>query len=395
LFFWVSRMIMLGLELTGEVPFREVHMHGLVRDAERQKMSKTKGNVIDPIEVIDKFGTDALRVALLISAATGADIALKIDRIEAGRGFANKLWNASRLLFMNMQRSGVTGWKPCPPATVRFSATEDIWIAERLQHAIDTSNRALKLHRYHEAAQAAWDFVWREFCDWYLEVKKLRFEEASGINKHWEAALTVYETMLRMLHPVMPFITEELWQRLAITEHGPKSISLAVYPTEFAAAIDPEAIRRFSLLQEIVTAARELRTDNKLDPKAMLNATLFPHAFEFEAADLSAISSIARLHLGQQRGSVAGGAGPVRSTPEFDLQIHAAAQKTQTGPEARTRLEKENAGQQKALDSLARQLEDENFLSKAPPKVIEGMRAKQAEYRAQIEKNRKLLEGLD
>jgi valyl-tRNA synthetase len=394
LFFWVSRMIMLGLEMTGEVPFREVHMHGLVRDAERQKMSKTRGNVVDPLEIIDRFGTDAFRVALLISAATGADIALKIDRIEAGRAFANKLWNASRLLFMNMDRSGISDWKPRAGGTVPFRATEDIWIASRLRHAIETINRALKVHRYHEAAQTVWEFVWNEFCDWYLEVKKRRFREGSGVDEHWEAALTVYETMLRMAHPVMPFITEELWQRLGLSQSGPKSISLAAYPTEFQTESNPEAVRRFGVLQQIVTAARELRADNKLDPKATLDATLHLHAFVFDDADLAAVSSLAQLNLKQERGSVQAGSGALRSTPEFDLQIHAAAQMTQSGPEARARIEKENAALRKTVDNYTRQLADETFLSKAPAKVIEGMRAKLADYQAQIEKNKKLLEGL-
>jgi len=394
LFFWVSRMIMLGLEMTGEVPFREVHMHGLVRDAEKQKMSKTKGNVVDPLQIIDQYGTDAFRVALLISAATGGDIALKLDRIEAGRAFANKLWNASRLLFMNMERSGVSDWKPCG-APAKSKSTEDIWIASRLQHAIETVNRALKIHRYHEAAQAVWEFVWNEFCDWYLEVKKLRFQEGSGIDEHWRAALAVYETMLRLAHPVMPFITEELWQRLGMSQGGPKSISLAAYPTAFSGSADGDAVWRFGVLRQIVTAAREMRADNKFDPKATLDATLYLHAFEFADADLAAIGAIARLKVNQQRGSVEKSAGPVRSTPDFDLQIQAPAQQSKLGPEARARIEKEIAALQKALDNQTRQLEDEKFLSKAPPKIIEGMRAKQAEYRAQIDKNRKLLEGLE
>ncbi len=155
LFFWVSRMIMLGLECTGDVPFREVHMHGLVRDAERQKMSKTKGNVVDPLELMDRFGTDAVRIALLISAAPGADIALKEDRMEASRAFANKLWNASRLLFLNMERSGLTKWTPEQASS---TATEDGWIRDRFTTCARNVNESLKLHRYHEASQGALGF---------------------------------------------------------------------------------------------------------------------------------------------------------------------------------------------------------------------------------------------
>ncbi len=226
-------MIMLGLECTGEVPFREVHMHGLVRDAERQKMSKTKGNVVDPLEIMDRYGTDACRVGLLISAAPGTDIALKDDRLESARAFANKLWNASRLLFGNMERSGITAWQPS--GTFATNYIEDAWMQSRLASAKTAVNNALETHRYHEAAQTLWDFVWKEFCDWYLEVKKLRFRENSGVDEHWTAALTVYEEMLRLLHPFMPFITEELWQRLmTIAAEKPVSISLARYPAATA-----------------------------------------------------------------------------------------------------------------------------------------------------------------
>jgi valyl-tRNA synthetase len=393
LFFWVSRMITLGLEMTDKVPFREVHLHGLVRDAERQKISKTKGNVIDPLDIIDQYGTDALRVALLISAATGADIALKIDRIEAARAFANKLWNASRLLFMNMERSGIKRWTP---GTAVAPSTEDGWIRERLNICIATVRESLRLHRYHEATQALWDFVWGDFCDWYLEIKKLRFRENSGQDDHWTEALTVYESMLRLLHPVMPFVTEELWQRLMSVSDKPHSQSVSLQPfpdseIDFARHARADA---FAKLQQVVTAARELRADNKFDPKAILPATLFTHTFSFEDEDLVTVAALAKLTL--TVGPLQSTTGSIRSTRDFDLQIHAlaAAQNGQLGPEARARIEKEIASLEKTIENSLRQLNDPTFLGKAPQKIIDGMREKLASYQAQIEKNRKLLEGL-
>ncbi len=343
LFFWVSRMIMLGLECTGDVPFREVHMHGLVRDPERQKMSKTKGNVIDPLEIIDQFGTDALRIALLISAATGADIALKPDRIEAARAFANKLWNASRLLFMNMERSGVTTWQRDRAAS--SVSTEDAWIRDRLNVCAKTVNESLQKHRYHEAGQALWDFVWHEFCDWYLEIKKLRFRENSGQDDHWTEALAVYESMLRLLHPFMPFITEELWQRLAASSIGerPKSISLAHYPEFNERFVSQTRAQDFGKLRQIVVAARELRADHKLDPKSVLQATLFLRTKGFDDPDVAAINALAKLNIEQRLGAIADQAGLIRSTPDFDLQIHStAAQNGSLSPEARARIMKED-----------------------------------------------------
>ena len=165
LFFWVSRMMMLGIEMTGDVPFREVHLHGLVRDADKQKISKTKGNTVDPLLIMDQYGTDACRIGLLISASAGADIALKTDRLESSRAFANKLWNASRLLFLNMERSKITSWTSAPFPQEHL---EDSWILGRLSEAATTVNTALAAHRYHEAAQTLWNFVWHDFCDWYL-----------------------------------------------------------------------------------------------------------------------------------------------------------------------------------------------------------------------------------
>jgi valyl-tRNA synthetase len=388
---------MLGLECTGDVPFREVHMHGLVRDAERQKMSKTKGNVVDPLELMDRFGTDAVRIALLISAAPGADIALKEDRMEAGRAFANKLWNASRLLFLNMERSGVTKWTPGIGSSA--ISTEDGWIRDRLNVCAKTVNESLKLHRYHEAGQALWDFVWHEFCDWYLEVKKLRFRENSGQDDHWTEALTVYESMLRLLHPFMPFITEELWQRLVAAEtvEHPISISLAAYPEAQERFIYQARADDFSKLQQIVTSARELRADNKLDPKSILPAALYLRGFQFAEQDLTAIAALTKLKIEQRSGPLIEQRGLIRSTPEFELQIFAAPA-TQNGAstaEARARIEKEVAKLERAIDNSKRQLSDSIFLSKAPENVVASLRGKLADYENQLAKNRKLLEGLE
>jgi valyl-tRNA synthetase len=397
LFFWVSRMIMLGIELTGEVPFREVHIHGLVRDADKQKMSKTKGNVIDPLVIMDKYGTDAVRIALLISAAAGNDIALKEDRMESGRTFANKLWNASRLLFMNMERSGVTSWNPTS-ARRAVCTIEDAWIVQRINHAADIVNRALELHRYHEAAQALWDFVWHEFCDWYLEVKKLRFREGSGLDSHWQATLTVYEATLRLLHPFMPFVTEELWQRLihgsAVNDQQPKSVSLALFPApgDFE---ENEETRRFTLLQEVVTAARELRADNKLDSKSVIDATLYLHSAYFLPDDLATIGSLAKLNPEQRKGAVSEHAGLIRSTADFDLQLHAAAPAAAAqNNDSRVRLEREIESLERLIGNSERQLSDETFLSKAPEKIVGTLRGKLTEYKNQLVKNKKLLEGL-
>jgi valyl-tRNA synthetase len=389
LFFWVSRMIVLGLECTGNVPFREVHMHGLVRDANGKKMSKTKGNVVDPLDLIDECGTDALKIALLLSAAPGADISLRKDRMEAAQAFANKLWNASRLLFMNMERSGVHGWRPRRGSDVFSAGIEDDWIAERLSSAARLVNRALEQHRYHEAAETLWHFVWHEFCDWYLEVKKLRFTEGSGTDRHWEATLAVYEEMLRLLHPFMPFITEELWQRLMQgSDHQAdvRSISLASYPRQRAVSEAEQRVRAFGLLQSIVTAARELRADNKLDPKTRYEAVLSRATITDD--QLRLIESLTRLTLTTEQSSRNGKQAISRSTAEFDLTIEASA----TGDVAR--IVKEIADLERAIAQKEARLNDPKFTSRAPEEVRNKEMQACIAYKDQLQKNRDLLARL-
>jgi valyl-tRNA synthetase len=412
LFFWIARMMMLGIWCTGEAPFREVHLHGLVRDAERQKISKTKGNVVDPLDLIEKFGTDACRIGLLVSAAPGADIALKEDRLAAARSFANKLWNASRLLFMNMERSGVTFPLELVTSTeaalpAEGARTEDTWIFHRFNECCATVNRALATHRYHEVAQTLWDFLWHEFCDWYLEVKKLRFTENSGLTADWRAALTIYERSLRLLHPFMPFLTEELWQRLVhLTGDGakpgstagmPVSVSVAAFPQPNAEPTDEKALREFALLQQVVTAARELRADHKLDSKATFPADLYVHECGLSREDLAVISTIARLDLRQHVGAQPASGGLLRSATEFDLRLEAEAPAAADGAagDSRARVEREIASIEKVIRSSKRQLSDEVFLSKAPAKVVDTLKNKLAEYEQQLKKLRDQLEGFE
>ena len=393
LFFWVARMIMMGLEFTGNIPFRQVYIHGLVRDAERQKMSKTRGNVIDPLVVTEKYGTDAVRMALLQGAAPGTDIVLTEERMESSRAFANKIWNAARLLLSNMEKSAVEPWlpesleefRPEPDSATLEPPIEDRWIFSRLNSCAEQVNRAIAQYRYHEAAQTLWHFFWHEFCDWYLELKKPRFRENSGLDSGWRNTLAAFETALRLLHPAMPFLTEELWQRLASDgANRPISLALAKYPEYRKELTDHKAEREIGVMQEVVTMARTLRTEAKLDPKAALTGTLYSRNTGLEVArrHAPAIERLAGVKLEFQDG-VAPKAAAVRSTAEFDLvlDIPAAQQEVQ-----QKRTAKECEQLQKNIQSAERQLGDEVFLSKAPPRVVEGLRQKLAEYKSQFEK---------
>ena len=395
LFFWVARMVMLGMEMMGDIPFREVHIHGLVRDAERQKMSKTKGNVIDPLTVNEKYGTDATRFSLVQGAASGMDIAFTDDRLESARNFANKIWNAARFIFMKMESSGVDPWltdaRDC--GRPEGDPLEDRWIFSRLNATAETVNRAFAQHRYHEVSETLYHFFWDDFCSWYLELKKLRFADNTGLDAHWRNALTVFEMSLRLLHPVMPFLTEELWQRLAAKrEDRPASIALAHYPQCNPQAADPQSERRMAILQDIITSVRTLRGDHGVDRKLRLEATVYARnsAFEIAESHRDIIEKLAGVSLDLRSESAPQLQGAVRSTPEFDILLHLPQADLET---LRARLVKENDQLVKLIANSERQLSSEDFLRKAPEKVRKTIESKLAEYRAQLDKNQHTLQG--
>ena len=381
LFFWASRMMMMGLELTDNVPFREVHIHGLVRDPMRQKMSKTKGNVVDPLDINERFGTDAVRLALMMAAGAGSDIVYSEDRLNAARQFANKIWNAARMVLMNMESSGVEPSFPDPGARATL---EDRWIFSRLSQTSASVNKALAEHRYNEVAEALWAFFWHDFCDWYLEIKKLRLQPNSGLTDDWRNLLSVFSAYLRLQHPIMPFITEELWHRFGQTT----SIALAAYPQ--ATAADEPAEREMALLQEMITAARKLRADHGLDRKLILNGVLYCRNGA-RNVELSVIEKLANVKLDIRTDPAPKLSGAVRSTPDFDLLL----QLPEVDSEGqRTRLKKEIEQLEKLIVDKDRQLANDRFLKSAPPHVVDSLRAKRGEYLAQLEKSRTALAEL-
>ena len=381
LFFWVARMMMMGIELTGDVPFRQVHLHGLVRDPERKKMSKTRGNVVDPLDINERFGTDASRLWLLMAAAPGTDITYSEDRLNAARQFANKLWNAARLILMNMDSAGV---EPCIPERGQAVNLEDRWIFSRLSRTAESVNRALEQHRYHEVAEELWQFFWHDFCDWYLEIKKLRLVPNSGLTNDWRNLLSVFGAYLRLQHPVMPFITEELWHRFGQTE----SIALAKYPR--ASAADAAAEHDMALLQEMITAARKLRADHGLDKKTELMGVLYCHNGSGNV-ESGVIEKLANVKLEIRTGSPPKLTGAVRSTPDFDLLLQLPEVDTEG---QRGRLEKEVEQLKKLIADKDRQLANDKFLNGAPAHVVDSLRAKRSEYVAQLEKSQAALNTL-
>ena len=285
LFFWVARMIMMNCHFMrghkhGDVPFRTVYIHALVRDAERQKMSKTKGNVVDPIEITEKYGTDAVRFTLAIMAAPGTDIAFSPERIESYRAFANKIWNAARFLFMNVDRAQDAGvWSIAEfkrsaadlraPGLHGFSvqALEDRWILSRFNRVAREIGDALEAYRFHEAAHVVYHFFWGEYCDWYIELMKPRLAAADREQARvaFQNVVSIFEGALRLLSPFMPFITEELWHAVYDGNPPAQSIALSAYPKADESQIDTASETEMAILQDLIAAVRTIRTELNVD----------------------------------------------------------------------------------------------------------------------------------
>ncbi len=402
LFFWDARMIMMGLHLANgaepkdRIPFRRLYLHSLVRTAEGAKMSKTKGTGVDPLQMTQQYGTDALRYMLASMAAPGTDIILSEDRILGARAFANKIWNAARFLFVNLEKVESAGAEPfaldelaAPEIRARApypvpgeGALAHRWIFSRLAAVSAQAGAALDGFRFHEACQSIYQFFWGDFCDWYIEWVKpqLASPDRAVAIAAWRNIFAALDAALRLLHPVMPFLTEELWHRLPQPE-GARSIALDKFPELQASWTDTAADDSMAILQEIVVAARNIRAELKLDPKRKVPAELFatgPMRRNLVQENLDAILRLASLsELRIMAGHLDAAGGAVRSTAAFDLRIaygEAIDKKAEVA-----RLQKEIDRLAKDIESKQKRLADENFTSKAPEKVVAGLRATLAE----------------
>jgi valyl-tRNA synthetase len=416
LFFWVARMIMLGCwfsndvkmpdgsprPLSESVPFREVYIHALVRDANREKMSKTKGNVIDPIEIVKQYGTDAVRFTLASMASPGTDIAFNVARTEGYRAFANKIWNAARFIFMNVDKAAEVGITVDPaalgatPEVASDAPLEARWIVAEFHDTSEKVNRALDNYRFDDAANAIYQFFWGSFCDWYLEIVKLRLDFSEGADtEKTKAAMTtlvsVFEASLRLLSPVMPFLTEELWHAVYDGEPPAKSVALTVYPQGIA-TLDP-ALPEMALLKDLIVEVRALRKEIGVEEKAVvpidlrINEVLRPLVHQNASiverlARVSEIRYVADFSAGLAR----------HSTSAFDVAV--VYERTIDVAAERERLTRDIAKYEKGLAAAERQLGNEGFLKKAPPQVVDGLKKQEAETRLLLEKAREGLNGL-
>jgi valyl-tRNA synthetase len=391
------------------VPFRQVYIHALVRDAERQKMSKTKGNVIDPLEIIERFGTDATRFTLAAMAAPGTDIAFSESRTEGYRAFANKIWNAARFMFMNVDRlecgagTLVREISPTPTGISAFTldTLEDRWILSRFNRVTAEVNDALETYRFHEAANRIYDFFWGEFCDWYLELIKPRLNFEDGADQTQARAacanlVNLFDASLRLLHPVMPFITEEIWQAIYEGQPPLKSIALAAYPqadeTQFHLAAETE----MAILQDLIVNIRNVRAELKVEPKVKVEAEVFAHEpairamIEQNRGAVERLANVAKLTFVDA--SLAKQAG-ARSTARFD--VHVIYERKIDVAAERERLNKELEKLEKEYANNQRQLSNEQFLAKAPEKVVGGLRRREGELVALREKLNRQLDSLN
>ena len=415
LFFWVARMIMLGCHfmleepmadgsprtLKDAVPFREVYIHALVRDADRQKMSKTKGNVIDPIQVVERFGTDAVRFTLAAMAAPGTDIAFSEDRTDGYRAFANKIWNAARFIFMQMERAGEAGivvdLRQLPAGLESGAPLEARWLVSRLNRTAGEINQALSEYRFHEAANTLYSFFWGDFCDWYLEVVKLRLDFTAAptpVRSALTTLLSVFDSALRLLSPFMPFISEEIWHALYENHPPAKSIALTRFPQERTDLIDPAAERQMQQLQELIAAVRDMRRQLGVEEKATVPILLRVAAEERAGIEQNTdiIARLAKVSGIEFVDSMPEGAG-VRSAPGFDVAV--IYERTIDVAVECERLKKELARFEKEMSNADRQLSNESFLAKAPANVVEGLRRRAAELSVLIPKNHAALDSLN
>jgi valyl-tRNA synthetase len=410
LFFWVARMIMLGIHFTGKVPFRAVYLHALVRTGSGEKMSKSKGTGLDPVALNRQYGTDAMRFCLASMAAPGTDIVLSDDRLGGARNFANKIWNAARFLFVNLDRfeEGGTKLEELAAPEVRAKAPYAIggkvplveaWLFARLAETIELVDGALNDYRFHEAAQGVYQFFWGDFCDWYIEWVKPELQNADRERAivAWKNLFAAFDAALRLLHPFMPFLTEELWHQLP-QKAGAKSIALDHFPEARAEWKNEDAVTQAALIQEVVTALRTIRAELKLDPKKKVAAefsTMDAMSRDLVEANHTAIERFAVLSELQivPREQFDAKSGAVRSTAAFDVRfayseiVDVAAEKA--------RLKKEIEGLQKAITSKERQLGDESFRSRAPKDIIKKLELTLAEQRVELRKLQERLEQLE
>ena len=401
IFFWVARMMMLGIELTGDAPFHTVYLSGLIRDPYGAKMSKTKGNTVDPLATIDEVGADALRFAVVHGTTPGNDQRFGPAKVENARNFANKLWNATRFVLGARPASIPEGAERRLPSTEHLGPAER-WVLSRAAATTAAVDRAMADYGFGEVTRLLYEAIWNEYCDWGLELAKVRLTDASLSDAEreatWWALVEALDTYLRLLHPVMPFITERLWQALPHRATDPELLIVARWPG--TAERDVAAEAQVGALVELVRAVRNARADARLEPGAWLPLDVYVepelgHALEAlrPAIERLARARPLRRHLTREdlhgTAGAHGGLAVIAGPAEAVVGTGTAGTADPAAAEAdRARLEKELADAERLLAAARARLANEAFMSKAPPAIVEGARASEAELADQVDRLR-------
>ena len=389
LFFWVARMIMMGLEDTEKIPFHTVYLHGLIRDETGEKMSKLRGNVINPAEAISKYGVDALRFALATGNSPGNDMILGKGKLESSRNFVNKLWNATRFILQSVDSEALKG-RALPKNLIVSGAqqtlgpekTEDLWINSQLNRLIESVNSFMNDFQFGEAEQQIYDFAWSKLCDWYIEIAKIRLRSQSTPSP-LPFLVNTLERLLRLLHPFMPFITEELWQSLRVRllnadstddVEMPASIVIASYPVANSEALAPEAERVMDSVIEIIRSIRNARAQYKVKPTKLIEAQVYAdELLSSLIAETKVIEELAQVQplaiLSRHERKLGEGEALVLVLQETEVVLPWAGMVDQVAE--RQRLMKEGEMTKARIAQLDARLKDDAFLTKAPSHVIE------------------------
>ncbi|SKA97850.1 valyl-tRNA synthetase [Paucidesulfovibrio gracilis DSM 16080] len=384
LFFWVARMMMMGLQFMDEIPFHDVYIHALVRDENGKKMSKSTGNVIDPIEMVDKYGTDSTRFTLCAFAAMGRDIKLSEARIEGYRHFVNKIWNAARFALMNLPEQAPEQ----TPDVAQASGLANQWILHRIEEVKDEVDRTLKSYRFNEYAQTMYRFIWNEFCDWYLEMIKpaLYGEDEQAKAATQEVLRTVLAETLTLLHPVMPFVTQEIWSVLPGTPV--EDIATAPSPVRREECRRPEVVEAMELFQGIVSAARNIRTELHIEPQVkldMLVRTVSDQDKTVIEVNTELIRFLARIDNVEARPDLtapkASGSAVVRGN-----EIYMPLEGKVDFEAELARLDKKFTKLEKDLGGVEKKLGNQGFVNNAPAEVVEKEKAKRDTMREERDK---------
>ncbi len=391
IFFWVARMVMAGMEFMGDVPFKKVYIHGTVRDITGTKMSKSLGNIIDPLDMIAKYGTDALRFSIISITAQGQDVFLSETKFELGRNFANKLWNASRFILMNLKEEEVN-----VDLCVLFKSEElslpEKWILSRLYSTIKYVEECLDGYKFNEAANSIYEFVWHEFCDWYIEIAKATISE----NRTQVILYKVLEKILRVLHPFMPFITEEIWKQIPRSKDAKgDSIMIQPWPHIQKEIISQDAETEMKRLIDIITAVRNIRAVWNIEPKLEIRALVNIHEKKEEkflldnAKFIKRLSRLSGLEIGKAEKPKNSAVVVVGS-----LEIYIPLEGLIDFEKEKERLRQEENRVNNEIKAIAGRLKNKDFTGKAPEEVVEKQRIRKTELELQVKKLRDNLKSL-